>query len=368
MKTHSVFFIQNLNLWLGALLVVMSCTPEETHTHAVSEAKPVHSLMLTESQIRLANIRTHVLAAQEIGQTRIINARLTENESLSTAISSRVAGRIDRLFKKEEGRAIIWGEPLYEIYSENLLTLQQEFLLAHQKQREVPDNKDLKSLAEGSRKKLQLLGMSENQINQLVVLGTAQPRITLLAPTSGIIKSIEVEEGQYVEEGTQLYTLDNLKSLWVEGELYPDDVNWISPGTQVDVKLEGTSPVKSRVEFVSPEYNANTQVLVFRAVVDNPAGKLIPGIPAQITIQQSATSLTVPVSAVIRTASGSHVYVETDIHTYQPRVVQTGLENSSSIEIRSGLLPGENVVVSGAYLLYSEFILKHGTDPTGHQH
>lgn len=369
MKTSTLFLTQCMRLRIGLLMVMIlyACTPEETHTHTNPEVNSVNTLMLTESQVQLANIRTQTVVDREIGQSRVINARLTENESLSTAISSRVTGRLDRLFKKEEGHRITMGEPLYEIYSENLLALQQEFLLANQKHRESPNNLNFKSLAAGSRKKLQLFGMTENQINQLVVLGTAQPRITLLAPTNGIIKSIEVEEGQFVVEGTQLYTLDNLKSLWVEGELFPDEADWIKPGSQVELKLEGKR-AEARVTFVSPEYKANTQVLPFRAVIDNSTGTLQPGMPAQIIIQQSTKSMVVPTQAVIRTESGTHVYVETDKNTFQPRLVKTGLENSESVEIRMGLALGETVVVSGAYLLYSEFILKHGTDPTGHHH
>src|SRR5690606_26039195 len=125
-------------------------------------------LMLTDSQIRLANISIQKVSMQPVGQTIFVNGRLAINAELSEVISSRVSGRIDKLFVKEAGRVIRKGEPLYQLYSETLLTLQREFLLAKEQFDKLGRSGDrYEAFLEASRQKLLLYGLTEGQIDQL---------------------------------------------------------------------------------------------------------------------------------------------------------------------------------------------------------
>lgn len=347
----------------------MDLVPQTKSTTASNS----NDLMLSQSQIKLANITTEKVSMKALGQTMVINGRLAVNEEASEIISSRVAGRIEKLFIKETGRSVQKGEQLYELYSETLLTLQKEYLLAKE-QFETLGKQETRyeSFLKGSEKKLLLYGLTKKQIEQLSQSKSAQPRITFLAPSSGIVTEINVVEGQYIAEGSALYKIENISTLWLEAELYPQETSLLKTGDKINAKISGyeSSPIEAKVIFLSPEYRANTQITNLRAEVNNPDMKFKPGMQAQVLFTHSSKkTLAIPIDAVIRTEKGTHVYVQTDNNTFQPRMIKTGLEDFELVEITEGLKEGETVAISGAYLLYSELILKKGTDPmAGHTH
>jgi len=355
--------------------VLISCTQEQTKESLtpVAVSKPTNELMLTESQVKLANITTQVVKQQDIGQTVPVNARLVANEELTEIISTRVTGRIEKLFVKETGRMVNKGEPLYELYSPILLTLQKEYILAleqYNTMKEV-DNRYLDYL-KSARKKLVLYGLEENQIDKLTSVNDIRFRVTFLATASGIVKEVKVAEGQYLNEGDALYQLENTKSLWVEAELYPSELNYVKVGDLVTVTVAGYESLTTdaKVIFLSPEYQSNSQITIMRALVSNSSLQWKPGMQSQVFLKHSEkTSLAVPVDAVIHDQYGTHVFIQSAANTFIPRMVKTGLENFNSVEISDGLKEGETIVVSGAYLLYSEMVLKNVTaSMVSHQH
>lgn len=354
--------------WIQIGLCFMACSQEksvEQHDHNTpvmeTESKS-RDLMLTDSQIALANIQTQKAGIQIVSEPRIVNARVVQNSDFTNVISSRVAGRVERLFIKETGKQVTQGQPLYEIYSENLLTLQYEFLLAHAQAKEMNIDR-YKSFETAARKKLILYGLTEAQVNNLASTGIKEPRLTFLAPASGIVKSITVQEGQTVAEGSPMYEIENLKKLRIEAELFANEAGLVNIGDKLSIKVDGFELMNMEVKFINPEFKNGTQTWFVWGDINNPGG-LTPGMLAQIWINQTKTkSIAVPVDAVIRNEDGTHLYVESAKNTYQPRLVKTGLENFSEVEILDGLQAGETVVISGAYLIYSEYILKHGVNP-----
>ncbi|HND17392.1 MAG TPA: efflux RND transporter periplasmic adaptor subunit, partial [Saprospiraceae bacterium] len=197
----------------------MDLVPKTDNTTAATD-----DLMLTDSQIKLANITTQIVSVQSIGQTVVVNGKLVENQDLSQVVSSRAPGRVEKLFVKETGRSIQKGEPLYEIYSETILTLQREFLLAKEQYDALGAAETrYKSFLDAARRKLTLYGLSNSQVEDLAKNKNAQNRITFLSPASGIVTEISVSEGQYVSEGGSLMRIENTSSLWLEAELYPNE-------------------------------------------------------------------------------------------------------------------------------------------------
>lgn len=358
------------------LVGFLACAQEKKQPEQVvaMEMKPAsNALMLTESQINLGNISTQVAAKQNIGQTLPVNARLVANEELTEVISARTTGRIEKLFVKEAGRMVNKGEPLYELYSESLLTFQKEYLLALEqyKSMKAVDNR-YEDYLKSARKKLLLYGLTDKQIDRLNGTNDIQPRIIFLATASGIVKEIKVAEGQYLNEGDALYQLENISKLWVEAELYPTELHYVKPGDRIIVQVAGynNSPAEAIVTFLSPEYRSNTQLTVLRASLNNSTAQWKPGMQAQVFLRHSGkSSLAIPADAVIHDQRGTHVYIQTADNTFVPRMVKTGVENFNSVEIAEGLKEGDVVVVTGAYLLYSELILKNGRDPMlSHHH
>lgn len=341
----------------------------ETHVHGPASGKQMDSvmaLMLSPSQVRLANITTKAATLRPVGNGTYVNGRLKTDDSKSVAISSRASGRIVKLHVKETGRYVEKGQPLYELYSEELITLQQEYLLALS-QASVLGADRSESIIRAAANKLMLYGMSSGQVEQLADRNVADHQITFLAPASGWVTDALKGEGEYVREGDKLYDLINVKTLWLEAELYPGERMYAKPGIAMEYKINGvdTEMKATVVDFVVPAYKNNSQLFLVRATVPNPGSLYQPGMQALIKLSlHTHPGLTLPVDAVIQDGRGAHVYVETETNIFEPRKVVTGIETADEVEILSGLGEGEKVVVSGAYLLYSEFILRQGQDPS----
>jgi len=346
----------------------MYLVPQTTNITAASG-----DLMLSDSQIRLANITTRKVSMQSIGQTVVISGKLVENQDLSEIVASRAAGRIEKLFVKETGRIVQKGQPLYELYSETLLTLQREFLLAKEQHDALGSTETrYKSFLDAAKRKLLRYGLTTTQIDDLVKNKSAQNRITFFSPASGLVAEISVLEGQYVSEGATLMKIENTSRLWLEAELYPNEATLAKVGDKLNVRVSGleNQPVEATVTFFSPEFRANTQIMIIRASIENPTLVLKPGMQAQVFFSHSGKkALSLPADAIIRDGNGSHVYVQRGQNTFRPQMVKTGIEDFDNVEITEGLTEGDTVVITGGYLLYSEIILKKGTDPmAGHTH
>lgn len=338
---------------------------------AVTAGGDKTEVTLSESQIELANITTQRVSMNDIGSSLLLNGRLKADETQTEIVSTRVPGRLDKIFIKETGATIVKGQVIYEIYSELLLTFQQEFLLALEQVNSI-DSKRYQSYLQASKKKLWLYGMTEAQINELSNTKSTNPRIQFVAPVSGIITEIMVSEGQYVAEGAAIYRLEKLSKLWVEAELYPREASLIKLGGPVTIYVNGfeNQPLESTVNFLSPEYRQGSQIFLLRAILANPAYQYVPGMQAEIVFEHSKKkALTLPADAVIREENGNHVYKKIGNGKFKAWMVSTGVENFNKVEITEGLVEGDTIVVTGAYLLYSEIVLKKGANPmAGHNH
>jgi Cu(I)/Ag(I) efflux system membrane fusion protein len=381
---------------LSILILITSCSQKKDQTSYVQYTCPMHpeiirdkpgtcpicfmdlvkvgvaendgSIVLDESQIKLANIFTAPVVKKEMEIRTILNGRIVVNEEETEVISSRVQGRIERLFFKEVGQQVGQGEPLYEIYSEQLLTLQQEFLLA---QRQVEELKEMRyeSFLASSEKKLLLFGMTRHQIAALSEQKKTNSRITFVSPASGIIARIDATEGQYISEGGPLYRIEKIDKVWVEAQLYSNEIPQIKIGEKVKVQIAGfeSTPVQGKIIFLSPEFRQGNQIITLRVEMNNPERKFIPGMQANvISSRLGRRTIVLPIDAVVRDNFGSRVWVQREDGSFKMRMVTTGEEDSDEIEITNGVEENDNVVITGAYLLYSELVLKKGLDQ--HQH
>jgi membrane fusion protein, copper/silver efflux system len=331
-----------------------------------------NELKLSEHQTKLANVRTMEVKEGSFNLSKLLNARLVANNEQSGVISSRFSGRIERLFVKETGRKLQAGEPVFQIYSEELLVLQQDYLLQQRQVKAFPQEKIFKDLLKAAQDKLTLYGYSATQISALGKSQQTSPLITVYAKESGIVNEVVVTEGSYVNEGSPVVRLANLSTVWVEADVYPAEAGQIKEGTTVRVIVNGIGEEHAmKIDYVSPQITSGSQILTVRGSINNRSGMLQPGMQANVLLPSASNSdaVKLPVDAVIRKEGGAHVWVETEKNTFAPRNITTGAEDFEQIVVTSGLKGGEQVVISGAYLLYSEFILKKGTDPASvHKH
>ncbi len=325
------------------------------------------SLHLMANQVKLANIKIEKASKEEIGYENILTGKLVANENATEVISSRMAGRIEKLFFKETGKAIAQGLPLYQIYSEELAALEREYILAVKQHEELKSVRYEKMIAAANHK-LELLGLTKKQIEDLNHSNQPSPFIIILSPAGGVLSKIEITEGQSVSEGTTLFRIENYSTLWAEAELLQRDATMLQVGQKVKIN-SGDQSLESTISFINPEANTGGQILKVRAIISNAGKNLLPGMQANMTfVQNPHTAITLPLEAVIRDEHTSYVWLVAGDGSYHPQKVKTGLETADKIEITWGLVESEQVVTSGAYLLHSELELKHGVVATSHDH
>lgn len=325
------------------------------------------ALHLDESQRALGNVTTMAVGLKGFSTYKQLNGRLVVNPEKTEYISSRVAGRLDRLYVRQTGEKIRKGQPLYQIYSEQLASLQQEYLLALAQVAQFQSDQTFLQILKSARQKLSLYGQSESQIKALGDSKKTSPNITYLAPENGTVAELSVTEGQYVSEGSQIIRLEGYQSLWLEADVYSSEVGSIKNGQQVKVVVPGweDQPQMVTLEFISPALQANTQLIQIRGAMPNPNSQWQPGLQANVFLptESKTDAINLPIDAVIRDGKGAHVWIERAKGKFEPQIVKTGMESFDTIEVKEGLKTGDQVVISGAYLLYSEYILKKGKNP-----
>jgi Cu(I)/Ag(I) efflux system membrane fusion protein len=325
-----------------------------------------NELMLDENQIALANITTVTAGTGELGNYKRLNGKLSVNPQRSVYISSRVPGRIEQLYVKETGVQVRKGQALYKIYSEQLASLQQEYLLATEQAAAFPDNARFQQIESAARQKLRLYDLPAATLDRIKQTKKTDPYITYSATATGVVADIQVAEGQYVTEGGTIMQLEDYSALWVEADVYPSELGQVSVGKKVKVAVNGweDQPVEMQVEFITPALQTGTQLAQVRGTIPNKK-EWQPGMQANIYLNAGERSnvISLPVNAVIRDEKGAHVWLKKGRDRFVPRVVQTGSENADQVEIKEGLQAGDVVVVTGAYLLYSEYVLKKGANP-----
>lgn len=329
-------------------------------------------IQLSDQQIQLGNIHTDTILNGTIGDQLVLTATLNFDQMKSSSVSSRVMGRVEKLYFKNLGDYIKKGSPLYDLYSEELNNAKQEYLLALERKKAFADEKaiDFGQLLQSAKNKLLLWGMTEAQLQNLAESKKATPTTTFYSTASGYITALDVREGEYTMEGGTIVKLADLSSLWAEAQVYTSQLSEIDRSSIATVQLPDFDgkEIKGSIEFVNPEIAPDTRINLIRVSIPNPGNLLKPGMPAYVLLKSpQRKTLTLPVDAVIRDGKGAAVWIQTANKTFKTVMVETGLESNDRIEIKTGLKTGDIVVISGAYLLNSEYIFKKGTIPmSGH--
>lgn len=331
-------------------------------------------IQLSEQQIQLGNIQTDTIRSGTIGDQLVLTASLNFDQMKTSSVSSRVMGRVEKLYFKNIGDYVKRGAALYDIYSEDLNNAKQEYILALEQKKAFAAETviDFEQLLQSAKNKLLLWGLSEAQINDLARTKKASPTTTFYSTASGYITSMDIREGDYAMEGGTIVKLADLSTLWAEAQVYTSQLAAIDLNSTATVQLPDIDgkEIKGRIEFVNPEINPDTRINLIRVSIPNTGNQLKPGMSAYVVLKsRQRQSLTLPIDAVIRDGKGATVWIRTSGQSFKSKMVQVGLESDDRIEIKSGLTAGDVVVISGAYLLHSEYVFKKGVDPmAGHNH
>ena len=325
-------------------------------------------LQLSEQQIQLGNIQTDTIRNGTIGDKIVLTATLNFDQMKTSSVSSRVMGRVEKLYYKNLGDYVKKGSPLYDLYSEDLNNAKQEYILALDKKKTFTNETviDFDQLIQSAKNKLLLWGLNEAQVNELANTKKTTTTTTFYSTANGYITQLDIREGDYAMEGGTIVKLADLSALWAEAQVYTSQLAEVNSNSIATVLLPDfdNKEIKGKIEFVNPEINPDTRINLIRVSIPNQGNQLKPGMPAYVLLKSpQRQSLTLPIDAVLRDGKGATVWIQTSQNTFKSVMVQTGLESDERIEIKSGVAIGDVIVIRGAYLLQSEFIFKKGANP-----
>lgn len=338
-----------------------------------NELASLRSVSLSPTQRVLANISVVRAEKKRIAEDIVTTGVVAASESRQSTVSARFRGRIERLFVSFVGQRVSKGDPLFALYSPDLASAQQEYLLALKSPRSGASDQfsDRSSdILRSARERLKRhYGMTDQQINDLAQLGEVPSTVTFYAPLSGTVLQKSVVEGEYIDEGTTLYQLADLSVVWVFLDIYEQNISFVHEGQDVELTTDSFRgrTFSGRVTFVDPVVNPETRTIRIRTEARNGDHRLKPGMFVRGTISiLHEPSVIVPSTAVLSLGTRDVVWVEVHANAFEPREITKGITAGNLTQVLGGLREGESVVATGGYLLDSESTLQlSGT--SGHE-
>jgi membrane fusion protein, copper/silver efflux system len=323
----------------------------------------INELKLSDQQVKLGNIIIDTIRNGAIRSDILLPATIVADASSNQVISSRMMGRIDKLYYRIEGEQISKGSKYMDLYSEELNAARQEYLLLLEKKSVLGNSVvDYDQLLAAARNKLLLWGLNDAQLNELARTKQATSLVSFYSEKTGVIASVVAREGEYIMQGAPVITLASLSRVWVELQHYITESYHLTRGSKLEVRVPGIEAAYyGTVEFENPEINVGSRVNTMRLSIDNKNGLLKPGMPAYVRPDDQQTGkLILPSAAVIRERGMNLVWIASGDHKFRSRMVKLGEESSDVVQIVDGLKEGDQVVTSGAWLLNSEYMLRNG--------
>ena len=276
------------------------------------------------------------------------------DESKLSHIHLRTEGWVENLAVRSEGERVKKGDRLFDFYSPDLVNAQEEFVQAL--------SVNNKGLISASAERLLALGISNQQVALLRKNRKVSQTISVFAPQDGVVSTLPVREGMFVKPSMKVMSLADLSSVWLLAEIFERQVDWVSMGDSAQVTLSYLPGRKwqGKVEYIYPSLDPKTRTLKVRLRFDNLEESLKPNMYANVKIFGGAKSgiIVIPIEALIRTGRNERVIVALGEGRFEARTVKAGIESGDWVEIASGLKDGENVVVSGQFLIDSEASIK----------
>jgi hypothetical protein len=371
-------------------------------------------LRLSERAQSLAQVKAEEVRFRQLFKEILTVGQIDYDERKVAFVAAWIPGRIDRLFVDYTGIPVEKGAPLVSIYSPELLTTQEEYLLAMETMEKVKNsgNEDTvrgaQSLVEASKKRLLLWGIHEDQIKEIEKTKTASTHMTVHAPIGGTVINKNASEGKYVKEGENLYQIADLSNLWVLADIYESDMSSVHLGQDVAVTTVAYPGEKftGKIAFIDPYLNPKTRTVKVRVNVPNLGRKLKPGMYVDVSISAhvhegikstgetvfvcpmcpevvadkledcpicgmdlvpktqapAGMVLAIPKSAVLNTGARTLLYIEKEKGVYAPKEVAIGNEAMALVDgqkrrffpIISGLTDGIRVVSQANFLIDSQ--------------
>jgi Cu(I)/Ag(I) efflux system membrane fusion protein len=328
---------------------------------------------LTPERIQLIGMRTATVKREAIGGELRTVGIVAPSERGLAQINTRFGGWIQKLLVSETGERVRRGQVLATIYSPEVFRAEQELLLARSRIFDAAtgagpahDHDDLAGgLDANARRRLELLGIAPQEIDEMLRTGKAAEAIPIRSPVDGYVMSKNAVAGVAIQSGSVLFEVADLTRVWVTADIYEQDISRVRVGQRARLELASyPGEVQTgRVTFISPILDSGSRTLRLRLELENKSDRngprLRPGMYGTVYLDlPTTTGLTVPAEAVVDTGETHYLFVSKGAGRFEPRVVKVGAHPKDRVEILSGVAEGETVVTTGNFLVDSESRLR----------
>lgn len=312
------------------------------------------AIQLSVEAAALANVQTTVVSRQNPVKEVQLYGTIQVDERLSQSQTSHVSGRIEKLFVTFTGESVRRGQPIATIYSPDLLNAQQELIEAVKMKALQP------ALLQAVREKLRLWKLTDEQITRIEQSGEVSPQIDVVATTSGIVISKNVNQGDYVNTGTVLFDVANLSQVWAVFDAYESDLPFLKVGDRLEYTLQSLpgKTFSGKISFINPILDPSTRTAKVRVETTNPGMELKPEMYANALIHAPLKlykdEVVIPKSAILWTGKRSIVYVkqpDTETPAFLLREIELGPSLGDAYVVLSGIHDGDEIVTNGAFTI-----------------
>ncbi len=326
-----------------------------------------NEIRIGTEKVQKLGVRTEAASLRALGRTVRAAGRVEPDERRMYAISPKFEGYVERLHVNVTGQSVAKGQPLFEVYSPELVSAQREYAIAAQGVQAMAQAGGgalggMKQLAESSLARLRNWDLSPDQVAALVKTGEVHRTVTFRSPVSGIVTEKKALQGMRFMPGDALYQVTDLSSVWVIADVFEQDIGLVKQGAKASVKITAypDKVFSGTITYVYPTLKAETRSVPVRVELANPGQLLKPAMFAQVELPVGGTTpvLTVPDSAVIDSGTRTIVLVQVKEGRFEPREVKLGARSDNHIEVLEGVRDGEQVVVAANFLIDAESNLK----------
>lgn len=327
---------------------------------------------LSPTQRVVSNITTARVERRTVTKAIELVGVVDVAEPLNATVSARFRGRLERLHAGTTGERVQRGQALFELYSPDLVTAEQEFLLALEAS--ASGDTRQRTLVDGVRSRLRMnFGMTDEQIAELERTRSVRTTVTFHSPIHGTILSKNINEGDYVDEGTVMYRLADLSKVWIMLDIYEKDLRLVRHGQTVVIRTDSYpgEEFSGKVTFIDPVLDPTSRTATVRTEFANRHGRLKPNMFVSATLEYAQEApLTIPRQALLETGRRTVVWAEVDTNIFEPRDVRIGLRGERYVEVLDGIESGTFVAATGGFLIDSESLLQEsgGVSEREHDH
>ena len=329
--------------------------------------KSESGLKISAEKMQKLGVKSEPAKLQVLDKSVRASGRVEIDESRTYTVTAKFEGYIERLYVNTSGQPVGRGQPLFEVYSPELVSAQREYAIAAQGVGQLSEaggeaQGAMKQLAESSLQRLKNWDISEEQVKALAKSGDSKRTLTFRSPVAGIVTEKKVVQGMRFMPGETLFQIADTSTIWVQADVFEQDIAAVNVGQKAKIRINAYPGeiFEGRIAYVYPTLKAETRTVPVRIELANPKGKLKPAMFADVDIPVAGATpvLTVPNSAVIDSGSRQVVIVQLGEGRFAPRPVKIGQRGSDFVQVLDGLKEGELVVTAANFLIDAESNLK----------